>query len=150
MKTKKETAKPETGVDLMKVDVLVKFGDGTQLVLLAQAVTGPADDAPLALNPDELDPTVPRASRDFASVWWNGTLWTFTKNQRPIVQALWIAWQKGSYYVGGDFLLELAGCESKSMSQVFKKSPAWRNLIVSGAMLEDGPPDTYRLVPLAF
>lgn len=129
------------------VDVLVQFADGTKTVLLANPAA-PCADGPTTLDPADLDPRVPRASRDFSAVWWNGVLWKLTKNQRAIVRYLWEAWQSGVDYVGGDFLLEVAGVASRTMYQVWRGSDAWECLIVNGAR-SGGSPDTYRLAPLA-
>lgn len=132
---------------LEQVDVLVKFADGQQLLLLAQPVVGISDTPPKSLDPDDLDPHTPRASPDFSAVWWNGRLWTLSKNQRAIVRYLWQAWLDGVDYVGGDFLLEVAGVASKTMYQVWRGSDAWEALIINGART-GGSADTYRLAPL--
>lgn len=93
-------------------------------------------------------------SPDFSSVRWpdpNETsgyrLYTFTPKQRAIVTMLWEAKENGTHFVGSAALLEGAEVFSGRLVDVFRGSPAWKNLIVPGLMC-GGPAGTYRLAPL--
>jgi hypothetical protein len=85
-------------------------------------------------------------SGDFATVRWNGTVYTLTPKQRIVIAILWQAAEEGLPYVGGHYLLERADSDQSRLSLVFRDSPAWRKLIVPGE-LHDGPSDTYCLAP---
>ena len=74
-----------------------------------------------------------RHSRDFASVNWYGTYYTFTAAQARVVAALWEAWQNGTPDVRQETLLDEAGSESRKLANLFRDHPAWGVLIVPGA-----------------
>jgi hypothetical protein len=93
------------------------------------------------------DPSRPHHAPDFSSVIWNGKLYTLTPKQRMVVCILWRAWEDGTTYRSASYLLEKAESDQTRLSQLFRDSQAWNNLIVPGE-IHDGPADTYRLAPL--
>jgi hypothetical protein len=73
-----------------------------------------------------------RHSRDFRSVVWYGTSYSFTSTQAPAVKILWEAWSNGTPEVGQLSILESIGSESRRLSDLFANSPAWKTMIVDG------------------
>lgn len=81
--------------------------------------------------PVELPPA--RHSPDFRSVHWFGTEYGFTTTQAAIVQVLWKNWKQGTPDVSDAHLLVEPGVrESSRLVDIFRKSPAWNTMIVSG------------------
>jgi hypothetical protein len=73
-----------------------------------------------------------RHSPDFTSVIWFGISYSFTPGQAAIVRRLWEAWENGTPELNQQAILEDAGLESKRLSDLFKKHPAWKVMIVAG------------------
>lgn len=80
-------------------------------------------------------------SPDFKSVNWFGSAYTFTPTQAAIVGALWAAWESGSPDVGGEYLLAVAGSNSKKLADLFKGHPA----MAPGGMISHVGRAVYRL-----
>lgn len=74
-----------------------------------------------------------RHSVDFASVLWNGTLYTLTPAQGAAVRALWRAARNGTPDLRQETILEAAGSDGGRLSKLFEGHPAWGKLIVPGA-----------------
>lgn len=72
-------------------------------------------------------------SVDFRSVVWDGLPYTLTGTQAAIVGLLWAAWQQGTPEVSQAALLEGVGSLTSRVRELFRSSPAWGNLIVSGS-----------------
>src|SRR5262249_6804103 len=81
-----------------------------------------------------------RHGRDYRSVWWFGTLYTFTANQAKVVAVLWDAWRNRTPDVGEAYLLEELETNHKRLRDVFRERgpdgkkvvhPAWGTMIVS-------------------
>lgn len=70
-----------------------------------------------------------RHSDDFRSARWFGTTYTFTPSQAVIVRELWKHWKRGTPRVGAAALLEAADMISDRISELFKRSPAWGEMI---------------------
>jgi hypothetical protein len=105
---------------------------------------------PVFVAPAEpaIDNGRPRHGQDFCTITWNGRTWAFnTPAQRIIAAELWKAWEEGTDYVLGAYLLEEAGGK-RSMADVFRGCEAWKELIVPG-ILSGGPSGSYRLALLA-
>ena len=84
-------------------------------------------------------------SKDWATVNWFGVTYTFSPRQRPVIAALWTAWQEGNPFLSQETLLELAESDSMRVRDVFKNHPAWGKLIQHGPMC-GGSLGTYRFV----
>ncbi|MDB5314016.1 MAG: hypothetical protein JWO38_8218 [Gemmataceae bacterium] len=89
-----------------------------------------ADLAPAPADPrSEARPVSPEHSPDFATVRWRGQDYHFTKNQAPIIRALYQAWEKGASGLSSDYLLKLSDTNSSEIRDVFrgrgKMHPAW-------------------------
>lgn len=124
---------------LKGADLFLRLPDG-------ELIAADAEEANVVV--ERPDPHAPSHSPDFATVTWNGVMYPLTPKQRIIIACLWRAWENGSTYVGGAYLLERADSDQSRMSHVFRDSPAWKKLIVPGELFDDGPADTYRLAPL--
>lgn len=74
-----------------------------------------------------------RHSEDFRSVHWYGQHFSFTALQAACVKELWAAWEQGTPDVSTAKLLEAAESGSRRMVDLFRNSPAWQTLIVTGA-----------------
>ncbi len=85
-------------------------------------------------------------SRDFASVNWRGTVYTFTPTQRLVVAALWQAREDGHPFMSQEALLDAAESDGRKLRDVFRNHPAWNVMIVQG-LAAGGPLGTYRLAP---
>jgi len=83
-------------------------------------------------------------SPDFASVCWDGALYTFTPRQRSVVAALWQAREEGHHYLSQEALLEVADSDSHQLRDLFRGHPAWARVIVAGVNT-GGRLGTYRL-----
>jgi hypothetical protein len=64
----------------------------------------------------------------------------FSKNQRDVVKALWLDWERGGSGISAAHLLEHAEAVSAKLSDVFKNHPAFGVLIIRGDRK-----DVYRL-----
>lgn len=73
-------------------------------------------------------------SKDFRSVNWFGTSFSFTVGQANVVARLWQAWQGKNKYVSETALCDASGGESKRVRDIFKQKngqhPAWGSMIV--------------------
>jgi hypothetical protein len=83
-----------------------------------------------------------RHGTEFRSVLWFGSAYQFTATQAACVELLWGAWESGTPDLSQAYLLEESGAESKRLSDIFSKHPAWGTMIVEG-----GSKGTYRLAP---
>ena len=109
--------------------VTIRMSNGRRLVLpLPAYVVEVATSAHASAH--NSPPT--KHSPDFRSVHWFGASYTFTPGQAAVVKILWVAWENGTPEVGGDYLLGQSGLESGRMSDIFKRHPAWSNMIVEG------------------
>lgn len=84
---------------------------------------------PEAGEKDKLCPHSP----DFRSLNWFGTEYGFTPYQAPCVRIWYQRWKTPARDVSDETVLEAAECESKRVSDLFKRHPAWNNMIVAGA-----------------
>lgn len=83
-------------------------------------------------------------SPDFSAVAWRGEQFTFSRKQRLVVAALWLAREDGYDWVSTETLLDAAESDGGRVRALFGKHPAWGTLIVS-ALDAGGTPGTYRL-----
>lgn len=74
-----------------------------------------------------------RHSGDFRSVVWDGVPYSMTGTQAAIVAILWAEWQAGTPEVSQAALLEGVGSLTARVRELFRGSPAWGTLIVSGS-----------------
>lgn len=125
--------------------------DGADLILHVPLAHLP--EAQPAGPPVELPATAepPPAGRrahapDFATVVWDGELYTFTPRQRSVVAALWRAREDAYHFLTQEELLEAAESEGKRLRDLFRWHPSWGRLIVSGVPY-GGRLGTYRLAP---
>ena len=72
-----------------------------------------------------------RFSDDYRSGCWLDREFVFTTKQAAVVQSLHSNWQKGTPAVHGATLLEAAGSNGTRLVDLFKKSLAWKHLIIS-------------------
>ena len=72
-------------------------------------------------------------SVDFRSVVWDGIPYALTGTQAAIVAILWAEWQAGTPEVSQAALLEGVGSLTARVRELFRGSPAWGTLIVSGS-----------------
>lgn len=75
----------------------------------------------------------PKHSKDFRSVNWFGSSYTFTAAQAAAVKLLWEAWEEGVPELSQETLLEASGSEANKLADVFRDHPAWNSLIVAGS-----------------
>jgi hypothetical protein len=85
-------------------------------------------------------------SQDYTAVNWYGRKYQFTPAQRPIIAALIEAMRNGTPALSIATLLEIAESEGKRLRDIFRKHPAWQQLIVN-ASLHGGPIDAYQINP---
>ncbi len=71
-------------------------------------------------------------SKDFRSVHWFGTDYSFTPIQAACIKVLWDAWAQGTLELGQQTILEEADADGNRLSDVFRASPAWKTMIVKG------------------
>jgi hypothetical protein len=103
----------------------------------------PRQAAPAPPAPPAPQPRGVKHSPDFRCVNWYGQIYSLTPAQAAVVRILWDAWENETPDVGQESLLESSGSESAKLSDVFKDSPAWNTLVVSG-----GSRGTFRLANL--
>jgi hypothetical protein len=72
-------------------------------------------------------------AEDFRSVIWFGHYFTFTPMQAAAVKILWEAWERGLPDVPQQYILTEIESDSAKLQYLFKKSPAYRKMIVQGA-----------------
>lgn len=82
-------------------------------------------------------------SPDYRSIVWDGIAYTLTTIQAAAVEALWEAYTRGAPEVSQEWLLESIGSDAKRLRDLFRRHPAWRQVIVQGRRR-----GTYRLAPL--
>jgi hypothetical protein len=76
---------------------------------------------------------------------WNNRRYTFVgQKQRVVVAALWRAREEGEDCVLAEVLLTLADSDGGKVRDLFRRHPAWGELIVPGHLC-GGPPGSYRL-----
>jgi hypothetical protein len=73
---------------------------------------------------------------DFASVRVGEAVYTFSPKQRPVVDALWSAWEQGTLWLSHAFLQECADTDGRIVD-LFKDHPAWGTLIVKHDQMKD-------------
>ena len=73
-------------------------------------------------------------STDFRSVQWFGEVFTFTKNQAPVVGLLYQNWEAGTPDVGDETLLLAVDPEAPPtrLAVLFRNNPAWGTMIMGG------------------
>lgn len=128
----------------MPREVLDLYGDLELKLPNGQQITARASGARAII--DRPDPTRPSHAPDWSVVVWNGTRYNLTPKQRDVIAVLWAAWEDGTRFVGGAYLLERADSDQGRLSALFRDSPAWKRLIVPGEQ-HGGPVDTYCLAP---
>ena len=69
---------------------------------------------------------------DFRSVFYKGMSYSFTTAQASCVQILYKLYQNNTPEVSGDYILTKIGYCSQKLSDLFKKSPAWGQLVIPG------------------
>lgn len=108
--------------------------DRTSLPNEAEKVTNADMPPPIEPNarPEEKSEPSFSYSNDFRSVNWKGEAFTFTSRQAQIVQILFEAYSGGTPDVGKDYILESLGSSSSRLRDSFRKSKAWKTLIVKG------------------
>lgn len=99
--------------------------DAVTEALARLGITDAADVRPASLPPA-------RHSKDFRSVHWFGTAYSFSPTQAACVRILWEAWGAGVPDVGQHYILETAGSVSERLRSVFAGHDAWGVLIVVG------------------
>jgi hypothetical protein len=95
---------------------------------------GESPDDPVDLATGESSCQDARHSRDFRSVHWFGTNYTFTAKQAACVKILWQEWENGTPEISNDALLAEAEVETKRLDHLFDygKHPAWGSMIQPG------------------
>lgn len=76
------------------------------------------------ISPEHFDPT-------FKKVFFNGQKYSFGDMQADVIRQLYEAAMDGSPWQNGKQLLAKAGSQSFTLSNIFKRNPLWRHLIVS-------------------
>ena len=71
-------------------------------------------------------------SPDFRSVLTGGKQYSFTTAQAACIQILYEQWKKNTPGISGQYILLTIGYDSQRLSDLFKKHPAWGQLIISG------------------
>jgi hypothetical protein len=74
-----------------------------------------------------------RHSPDFASVFWFGAEFEFTKSQAACVKVLWESLQNRTPSVGQETILELAESNQSELRMVFRDHSAWGTMIVTSS-----------------
>lgn len=72
-----------------------------------------------------------RVSPDFRSVTWRGLPFTFTPSQARAIQNLHEAHSQGIRALSSELTLEGTGRQAVRVSDVFKRHPAWKTLVVT-------------------
>lgn len=98
----------------------------------------PQQDLKLAVP--EVHPAAFAHSDDFRSITFRGKTYATTLKQAKIIEALSKARQSGTPELGKARLLEIAEAETSELKAIFKSSPLWQSLVVSGTRK-----GTYRL-----
>jgi hypothetical protein len=92
--------------------------------------TGTATDSAVeAVDKEKLCPH----SDDFRTVNWFGSEYGFTSYQAACVKVWYQHWRAPARDVSDETVLEAAECVSKRVSDLFKRHPAWNDMIVQGA-----------------
>lgn len=68
---------------------------------------------------------------DYTIVLWQGVRYQLTRKQSQVVRALWEAWREGQPDVSQRELLKAADSDGVRLVDLFRRNPAWNNLIVS-------------------
>lgn len=76
------------------------------------------------ISPEHFDPT-------FKKVFFNGQKYSFGDMQADVIRQLYEAAMDGTPWQNGKQLLAKAGSQSFTLSNIFKRNPLWRHLIVS-------------------
>lgn len=86
----------------------------------------------------------PKHLSDFRTVYWPGLgQFTFSTTQAGVIKQLWEAMVDGTWEVSQRTLLSRAGSQSDRLVDLFKGHPAWRALILPGAVAGN-----YRFPPM--
>lgn len=85
----------------------------------------------LSAAPGEPAPAHNAHTSDFQRVDWNGRRYFLTPKQAKVVSVLWQAWEEGGEEIAQDVLLRAADSDGVRLVDLFKRSEAWGNLIVS-------------------
>lgn len=108
-----------------------------------EILTPPTD---VAVTVERPDLRKPWHSADWSQVVWNGAKYYLTPKQRLVVALLWKAWEDGTQFLSGVYLLNRADSDQPRLAHLFKGSDAWGSLIVSGEPY-GGDFDTFCLAP---
>lgn len=76
----------------------------------------------------------PEHDEDFSLVNCHLGEFKFTVKQRPVIRALWEAWQRGGHGLSNQTICSITGDTAKHPRDVFKNHPAWGKLIVSAGV----------------
>ncbi len=107
----------------MRITITIDVSpDGRIRTTIDDAVSAPA--ASSSMPPQHTD--------DFRLVVWNGRRYDLSATQAAIVRVLWHAREAGTPDVSETALLEEADSNSERLRDVFRRSPAWRSLVVRG------------------
>ncbi len=74
-----------------------------------------------------------RHSPDYRSVIWFDRPYAFTAAQANVAEILWTAWENGTPDVSGTYLLAASDSDSTHIGNLFRRHPAWGEMIVRGA-----------------
>lgn len=109
-----------------KVSGVAEFCDGGEMVEMRLQFT----DDPEAVASVRR----PTRSRDWSSVNWYGTIYSFQGMQRVAVAALWEAMEEGYRWMSQDSLLSATENEGGRLRDLFKRHPAWGAMIVPAVL----------------
>ncbi|MBZ5525708.1 MAG: hypothetical protein LAP21_26100 [Acidobacteriia bacterium] len=90
-----------------------------------------SDDAQVGIGSASVSPLLD-VSADGACVNWKGGVFLCTKRQAIVMLLLYSAWKKNQPAVWKMTLLGAAESETSDMKSIFKDSPLWQTLVVSG------------------
>ncbi len=120
-------------------------------VLKLQHPNGEKVDTPpsdISVTVERPDLRRPWHSSDWSNVIWNGRSYKLSPKQRLVVALLWKAWEDGTSFLSGVYLLNRADSDQPRLAHLFKGHPAWNELVVSGEPY-GGDFDTFCLAPPA-
>jgi hypothetical protein len=95
----------------------------------SKAKSAPPDPVQPPAGIDDKEKLCPH-SEDFRTLSWFGEPYPFTPDQAPCVRVWYEHWRTATRDVSDARVLEAAECESTRVSDVFKRSKAWRDKII--------------------
>ena len=72
-------------------------------------------------------------SPDFATVRYKGKEYSLGPTERAAFRILYEAWKQGMPELAGDYVLEQAESDARSISELFRRSGVWNTLVVPGS-----------------